>query len=375
MKGSSSFHSELKEMCNAFQGLRRNMSIVILAPLNDNHANCIEYGLTQAGCEVVRWEGLGWQQGRDATLDFGLHDRVYLGEHRITDEDTIWFRRMSQITCDPKLDAGELKYSRAENRSFYDTLLYNLELTGARCINKWTAARLIENKSIQLSIASSAGMKVPKTCMTNSRRSLEDRAFTSAVHKSFSPHGWVDQQALEAVTCEAVYIRDLLNYEEEMFSSTPGIYQTAIDKKCDARVFMMDRNFYGYLIDTSQAELDCRAALSKAEAVLSIMEISTELTLQLSRFADQAHLSFACFDLCRDAEGEWWFLEVNQAGQFLFVDDMLPTSGLYHRMLHFLAGSKISGAEFPLYLEAKEACATEDAFISITEETRYATLV
>jgi hypothetical protein len=44
-------------------------------------------------------------------------------------------------------------------------------------------------------------------------------------------------------------------------------------------------------------------------------------------------------------------------------------------MLHFLAGSKTREAEFPLYDQAKEACIIEDVFTSITEETRYATLV
>jgi glutathione synthase/RimK-type ligase-like ATP-grasp enzyme len=351
------------------------MSIVILAPLSDQHANYIEYGLICAGYDVVRWEGIGWQQGMDATIEFGTDESVYLGHHRVTQNDTVWQRRQTTLTHHPKLDAGDYKYSRNENRAFYDTLLYHIERTGARCINNWSTARHMENKSIQLSLATAAGLVTPRTIMTNSKYSLETRGIQSAVHKSFCPHGWVDQQYQQASACEAIYIADLLSFEHDMFSSTPGIYQAAINKQHDVRVFMMGHEFYAYVIKTPQTELDCRAALAKAEAILSFTELPVDIREKLSRFSDLGHLSFGCFDFCVDSAGTWWFLEVNQAGQFLFIDDMLPEAGLYHHMLAFLVGASANDARFPPYCDAKEACAVHDSSTLITDETRYATLL
>src|SRR3546814_19765329 len=46
---------------------------------------------------------------------------------------------------------------------------------------------------------------------------------------------------------------------------------------------------------------------------------------------------FGCFDLAIDGKGEAHFLEVNQAGQFLFVEEMAPQLPLLQAMFAMLA--------------------------------------
>src|ERR1700733_11214196 len=121
------------------------MAIFILAPETDTHASHIEWGLTQAGCEVVRWEGLSWQPERQAALSVMAEDGVYLAGRKIGSHDTIWFRRPQPSVHHPGISAAERKFTRDEYRKFYTSLLLGIEWTGAFCINKWSAALLIEN--------------------------------------------------------------------------------------------------------------------------------------------------------------------------------------------------------------------------------------
>lgn len=51
------------------------------------------------------------------------------------------------------------------------------------------------------------------------------------------------------------------------------------------------------------------------------------------------------FDFAVDADGTWWFLEINETGQFLWIDQVIPLAGLLQQFLSFLTGR--SGECFP----------------------------
>ena len=46
-------------------------------------------------------------------------------------------------------------------------------------------------------------------------------------------------------------------------------------------------------------------------------------------------------DLVIDTEGNIYFLEVNQAGQFLFIEEVLPGIPLLHAMTAFLSSGRV----------------------------------
>ena len=47
------------------------MAIVIMAPEIELHADWMEWGLREAGFEVIRWAGLGWRPEHSATIYSG----------------------------------------------------------------------------------------------------------------------------------------------------------------------------------------------------------------------------------------------------------------------------------------------------------------
>jgi hypothetical protein len=66
-------------------------------------------------------------------------------------------------------------------------------------------------------------------------------------------------------------------------------------------------------------------------------------------------LAYGCIDLVVDPDGGIYFLEVNQAGQFLFVEEALPSMPLLAAMTAMLGTGRrdyaLSGSESPRFVD------------------------
>lgn len=336
------------------------MAILILSSQADAHATQIAWGLRAAGHRVKVWEGLGWQHERRASIASGSRKGVWFGDHKLGPGDTVWVRRPELASRHPNLNAIEEKFSRAEYSAFQSTLLVHVEYTGAFCVNKWSSATRIENKSIQLALAEQCGLAVPCTVMSNSREAVDGFLQTvtgDAVHKSFTPHMWVDRTSRRAWACETSLFDRKGSYPSETFAYAPAIYQERIEKQYDARITMIGRDFHAFIIDAENV-LDWRLHLAGRKGAIRRVDLPPAVENGLARFADYADIVFGCFDMTIDRDGKWWFLEVNQSGQFLWIDDLCHEHGLYVPMLRFLSAREPQPRQpsehtFPTYNQCK----------------------
>lgn len=358
------------------------MAIIILAPETDSHAIFIEWGLRRAGYDVVRWEGLGWQPERHAALSFMEKDNVHLAGHKISSEDTVWFRRPQPAMQHPDVSPSEQKFARDEYHQFYKSFLLSIEWTGAFCVNKWSAAVLIEHKSIQLILARRCGLLVPTTTMTNSSGFVDELFNTvpgDIIHKAFLPHTWVNEASRMGYHCETTSLDRQAAYPEEVFAYAPGIYQQKIAKHCDVRITMIGEKFHAFAILGDKKMLDWRLHALQNEVSIERVMLPTDVESGLRKFANQARLVFGCFDMSVDEDGRWWFLEVNQAGQFLWIDDLCLDDGLYRPMLEFLSAREPSNKncsrpDFATYRQCLAECEYKSNIPTVTEESRYVTI-
>ncbi|MEI4861446.1 hypothetical protein Q8G41_28045, partial [Klebsiella pneumoniae] len=67
-----------------------------------------------------------------------------------------------------------------------------------------------------------------------------------------------------------------------------------------------------------------------------IIETPAEIEKQLLAFAALSGISFGSFDFAIDEEGRWWYLEVNEGGQFLWLDEFNEDAHLQEKFLSFL---------------------------------------
>jgi hypothetical protein len=170
-------------------------------------------------------------------------------------------------------------------------------------------------KMWQLKMASELGLRVPRTCMTNSpdraRQFIADEP-GDVIYKAFSatPETWRETRVVTATQIGQL----------DQVRLAPVIFQEAIPGGCDIRVTMVgDRSFPARIVGPVDGyEYDFR--LHTAQSAITPTELPEQLTAALLALMRRLGLWYGAIDLRQAPDGEYVFLEINPAGQWLFVE-------------------------------------------------------
>jgi hypothetical protein len=318
---------------------KREMKLLILAPANDNHTAPLKWALEQAGYTVACWAGLSWSEEQQASISLQSTTQLRLGRHILEDGDIVWIRRPEQPKPNPQAAPEDSKYALAEYRWFYHSLMYLLETLPVRCINKYSASRFINSKPVQLLLARACGMNVPRTLMTNSPGAVHDYFQDNprrSICKAFFPHIWQKQaRGSLAVTATFELTREMLP-ADEVLTYAPAIYQEMVEKQFDVRMVLLGSSVYSYSLHNQTKALDWRQDVSQGLVRVEAVETPLEVERAVIAFAARAGIAYGSFDFAVDAEGRWWFLEVNEGGQFLWLDAYNSSLHVQEKFLAFL---------------------------------------
>jgi hypothetical protein len=175
-------------------------------------------------------------------------------------------------------------------------------------------------------------------------REFFDRNPHQAICKAFATHVWQQQGSTDVTVTETFFLdRADLPADDEVFTYAPAIYQAKVRKQFDVRAVLMGERVYSFAVRTPANSLDWRhdAALRN----VAVERIATPAAVEngILRFAAAAGVCTGSLDLAVDRNGEWWFLEINEQGQFLWLDDFCPQAQLLEKFCAFLTapqGSK-----------------------------------
>jgi len=324
------------------------MKIVIVAFENDNHTAPLKWALEQARYTVVCWAGLSWTDERQASISFHKSTRLNLGPYSVDPGDVVWIRRTNPPITNPNVAEPDKNFADGEYRWFSLSTLYMLECRPVRCINKYSASRFINNKSVQLFLARSCGMNVPGTLISNSPakvRAFIEESGSRMVCKAFFPHIWKNQDSEALAVTETFEITAHMLPEDEVLTYAPAIYQEMVVKDFDVRMVLMGTAVFSYSLHNPKGSLDWRQDVG--QGLVTVESIATPLAVERAvlAFAQRAGITFGSFDFAVDANGRWWFLEVNEEGQFLWLDEFNPTVGIQEKFLAFLTSPEGSPPE------------------------------
>lgn len=324
------------------------MKIVILAFENDNHTAPLKWALEQAGYTVACWGGLSWTEEQQASISFNRSTRLTLGPYSVDPGDVVWIRRPSPAIHNPNVAEPDKNFAEGEYRWFSLSTLYSLECLPVRCVNKYSASRFINNKSVQLFLARSCGMNVPGTLMSNSPAEVKafiEESSGRVVCKAFFPHIWkkADSEAL-AVT-ETFEITAGMLPADDVLTYAPSIYQDMIVKDFDVRMVLMGTAVFSYSLRNPKRALDWRQDAGQGLITVESIDTPPQIEKAVLSFASKAGITFGSFDFVIDATGRWWFLEVNEEGQFLWLDEFNPAAGIQEKFLAFLTSPEGSSKE------------------------------
>ncbi len=314
------------------------VKVLILAPERDNHAAPVQWALEQSGYGAICWEGLSWEPAQQATIIVQENAGLQLGPHALEPKDVVWIRRPKRPRSHPGIDPADRAFAEEEYRWFHLSILHSVEHFAARCINPYGAARAIDNKALQIRLARQVDLRFPSTLMSNAgpsiRRFLE-HAGRRFVCKPFFPHAWETKEGAFAIT-ETFEVTASLLPSDEVLSYAPAIYQEKVDKQADIRLVLLGEAVYSFSLHTPDDALDWRQSVAQGRVSMEAVPTPPEVEKAVLLFASRAGIVYGSFDFAVDRSGDWWFLEVNEQGQFLWLDEHCPDAHMLERFCAFL---------------------------------------
>ena len=325
------------------------MKVIILAYAKENHTAPVKWALEQAGYEVACWGGLSWTEQQQASLLFGAQTKMTLGTFTVDPGDAIWIRRPDVPTHNPNVSKADRKFAEQEYRAFYHSIAYTLETLPVWCINKFSAARFIHNKAVQLNLARGCGLRVPETLLSNSPgliREFVGRNPSRTIGKGFSPHVWQRNDEDGVSVTETFKLTPELLPSDEVLTYAPGIYQERVEKQFDIRMVIMGHRVYSFALHNPRKALDWRQDAGLGNVQVEIIATPPDVEKGILEFARQAKICFGSVDFAVDNNGQWWFLEINEQGQFLWLDQFNAQARTLEKFCAFITAPE--GSAQPL---------------------------
>jgi glutathione synthase/RimK-type ligase-like ATP-grasp enzyme len=316
-----------------------NPSILILSTPDDAHARIVGDALRARGADVAT-HCLSTFPDRSAFAWSSVDPwpELFPGATR---PDVVWLRR--PVGARPDLSRIHPE-DRAAVQVDCDVVLgwalSELDATTA-FVNPWGAHVHASNKLRQLRLACEAGLAVPATIASNDDATI--RAFLAAHRRvAFKPvaktawTGGGDAHFPIAALVDAGKLPSAA-----LLRQSPAFFQQVIDKVYEVRVNVMDCEVVSVRIDGAHVEgddIDWHKA-GTASLRLSPYTLPDPVAAACVRLVRMLGLRFATIDLCVDGDAGYHFLEVNQMGQFLWLDEMCPEVGITATFCDFLLGA------------------------------------
>jgi hypothetical protein len=320
--------------------------ILTMTGAGDEHSVAVSAALTLSGHRVLHWFGANFPQRQRTSFEVReTSSAVWFVNDAITqfgsaDFDVVWLRRPRMPVVSSMLHPGDAKIASDECEVFYASLWKLMGMTaGAFWVNSMAGRRLGESKLAQLALAKDVGLTVPRTLISNDpsrlRRFLADVPAT--VCKALLGAGWADGEGrILGTYTSSLCAEDLPS--DAALQACPVILQEKIDKQYEVRLTVMGRTCIGARLNSSSipgAEEDWRVAELGKLRIESI-EVPEVVRQKCFALMDALGIIFGAFDFIVTNEGNYIFLEVNQMGQFLWVEYANPNLLLLDCFVSFL---------------------------------------
>jgi glutathione synthase/RimK-type ligase-like ATP-grasp enzyme len=172
-------------------------------------------------------------------------------------------------------------------------------------------------KIYQLKVAREVGLKVPRTCISNDpasvRRFVAGMNGGSIIYKTFlaTEQAWRETRLLSA---EAMANLDSVRY-------APVTFQEFVPAVADLRITVFGGNIFCIAVDNSSLSYayDYRVDLDNVGA--RVFELSPDVKLLLLELMRRLRLVYGAIDMRLTPDGEFYFLEVNTAGEWRFLEE------------------------------------------------------
>lgn len=303
--------------------------ILIITHTEDN--NCVELvteALEQLGAEVVRFDIDKYPLETSLTSEFfenEWHTHLTEGDkkHRIDDITALWFRRAYNLG---RGLSGEIdkKFLGAALGELRQTLFGMTESMPCYHFGKMSQYRRMDSKEEQLKVANHLGLKIPQTCITNDPQTAKEfvkKCKDGAIAKMQSGFA-IYEEGVEHVVFTNIVDENTLE-EIDTLRYCPMQFQELIPKEKELRVTIVGDKVFSFEIDSQKIE---NAKVDWRKEGVELIEdwkphtLPEEIENKLLALMDFYGIDYGAIDLILTPEQQYYFLEVNAAGEFFWID-------------------------------------------------------
>lgn len=261
----------------------------------------------------------------------GMKARLVDGERSIDvmSVRAVWARRYATgqnipKSMNPKLRMPSVEESRAVVLGLFSSLrVFRLD--------RYPIVRDASNKALQLAIAREVGLEIPATLTTNDPdavRAFADKYRGRLVAKMLSSFAVYDEEGRENVVftndVEARHLEDLSG-----LALCPMTFQEKIPKALELRVTVVGDRVLAASVDSqavSGAEVDWRRRGVTLIDAWKPYDLPADIAERLRELTRRLQLNYGAIDVIVTPDGRHVFLECNPAGEFFWLDRILPIS-------------------------------------------------
>jgi glutathione synthase/RimK-type ligase-like ATP-grasp enzyme len=311
--------------------VRSETAVLIITEPDDVHGHALTWALNRAGVRCDRWSLSEYPERQQTSVrisDSPLSPTVRI-PGLCEDYRSIWLRRLAEPQAiSPSLAAADVPMATLQARRSSEGIrsIFSLD---AVWINPLRSRAEANAKPVQLLAARKAGFAIPETLISNDpdeiRRFCREHG-GEVICKFFTPAFWRSQTDGVLRGLFTSRLSEELLENGPAFTSCPAIYQPLVAKKADVRVTFFGGTYYAVRIrsqESSSGAVDFRSDIL-FESPMERMELNGGFLDHCMELSSNLGLLHGSYDFIERPDGSLTFLEVNEMGQFLWLEESVP---------------------------------------------------
>jgi len=235
------------------------------------------------------------------------------GKLNLSDIRVTWWRRILQFKIDPSISRPiDRAFSESETSQAINGMLDSLN---CHWINPRAADESAHRKPYQWEVAQRIGLTLPRTLVTNdpaaAKLFIDETGVQKTVFKAFlaTTEEWRETRIIE--------LSDVNRLESVKYA--PVIFQEYIEG-VDLRITVVGDQIFAAEIDARKTSYPYDMRMVIGETNIKAIELPLTIRKLLLSYMKELGLQYGAIDMRRTTDGRFVFLEVNPAGQWLFVE-------------------------------------------------------
>lgn len=328
--------------------------ILIFTKAHDEHALTIAAGLEELGAQPTLFRFSMMPYFETHSMNLGDFAEFFVDETSLLQEvapyDRIWLRRIGSSSVKlANIDSSDRLYVTKIIAAYTQSFLAFLDGMAAErpnvMVNSYSSKLSADSKMYQTWAAKKVGLHVPDTLQSNNPEAIkafQRRHGGAIICKPLVPQLWRNDH--HRAFCFTTMMPPVEQVPADALRLHPAIYQPYVEKNFEARIIVFGGRQFGMKIDSqkqSATKLDWRGGRQRINGN-ELYQLPDDVFQACINLMAKLKIAYGAFDFIVTPSGEHVFLEVNEAGQFLFVEQCAPENKIAHAFCHFLIHGDLS---------------------------------